>query len=315
MEGLSALSLDALTSVAYGPEAMLIVLAGAGVTALHLILPITIAIVGLLVDVGGLVPPSDRRLPSRRRGVRGFRDNFGPRVSKLAGASLIVDYTLTVAVSIAAGVGQLTSAFPSIRSYTVPMCLGILLVITALNLRGLGDGARAFLLPTLDVHRRVARHHRRRSDPSARPRHPTDRIVAGDDPRGGGGLRASGVEGVLGRVQRAHRRGSHRQRCPAVQGTEGGASQANRASARHHPGGDAAGPGGAHQQVPRTTAYEPDGAEPDHGGRGWAPLGLLHSLAHHHRGPGAGRQHLLRRSADTRQPPLSGTTICRTFSA
>ena len=77
------------------------------------------------------------------------RDNFGPGVSKLAGAALIVDYTLTVAVSIAAGVGQLTSAFPSTTPYTVPICLGILVLITALNLRGLGEGARAFLIPTL----------------------------------------------------------------------------------------------------------------------------------------------------------------------
>ena len=149
VEGLSALSLDALTSVAYGPEAMLIVLAAAGVTALHLILPITIAIVGLLVI---LVVSYRQVIVAYPHGGGAYavsRDNFGPRVSKLAGASLIVDYTLTVAVSIAAGVGQLTSAFPSIRSYTVPMCLGILVVITALNLRGLGDGARAFLLPTL----------------------------------------------------------------------------------------------------------------------------------------------------------------------
>jgi amino acid transporter len=76
------------------------------------------------------------------------RDNFGPAVSKLAGASLIVDYTLTVAVSIAAGVGAFTSAFPSTTPYTVEMCLGILLIITALNLRGLGESARAFLVPT-----------------------------------------------------------------------------------------------------------------------------------------------------------------------
>jgi len=149
VEGLSALSLDALTSVAYGPEAMLIVLAAAGATALHLILPITIAIVGLLVI---LVISYRQVIVAYPHGGGAYavsRDNFGPGVSKLAGASLIVDYTLTVAVSIAAGVGQLTSAFPSTTTYTVPMCLGILLIITALNLRGLGEGARAFLIPTL----------------------------------------------------------------------------------------------------------------------------------------------------------------------
>ena len=64
-------------------------------------------------------------------------------------AALVVDYTLTVAVSIAAGVAALTSAFPGLTSATVPICLAILAVITVLNLRGLGDAARAFLLPTM----------------------------------------------------------------------------------------------------------------------------------------------------------------------
>ncbi len=149
VEGLSALSLDALTSVAYGPEAILLVLAGAGASALHLMLPITIAIIVLLVI---LVTSYRQVIDAYPHGGGAYavtRDNFGPQVSKLAGAALIVDYTLTVAVSIAAGVGQLTSAFPSTSSYTVPICLGMLAIITALNLRGLGEGARAFLLPTM----------------------------------------------------------------------------------------------------------------------------------------------------------------------
>ncbi|HEX3980614.1 MAG TPA: APC family permease, partial [Acidimicrobiales bacterium] len=149
VEGLSALSLDALTSVAYGPEAILIVLAGAGTSSLHLILPITIAIIVLLVV---LVTSYRQVIDAYPHGGGAYavsRDNFGPRVSQLAGAALIVDYTLTVAVSIAAGVGALTSAFPSTVHYTVEMCLGILLLITVLNLRGLGESARAFLLPTI----------------------------------------------------------------------------------------------------------------------------------------------------------------------
>jgi len=149
VEGLSALSLDALTSVAYGPEAILIVLAGAGVTALHFIVPITVAIVVLLAI---LVTSYRQVIDAYPHGGGAYavsRDNFGPQVSKLAGAALIVDYTLTVAVSIAAGVGQITSAFPSTAPYVVPMALGILFLITTLNLRGLGESARAFLVPTL----------------------------------------------------------------------------------------------------------------------------------------------------------------------
>jgi amino acid transporter len=77
------------------------------------------------------------------------RANLGASLSLLAGAALVVDYVLTVAVSIAAGVGSLTSAFSSLVPLTLPLCVAILAVITYLNLRGLAEGARAFLLPTL----------------------------------------------------------------------------------------------------------------------------------------------------------------------
>ncbi len=148
VEGLSALSLDALTSVAYGPEAIIVVLAVAGAGALHLVLPITVAIVALLA----ILVFSYRQVIDAYPGGGGAyavsRANLGAGTSMVAAAALIIDYTLTVAVSIAAGVGALTSAFPSLRSATVPICLGILFVITLLNLRGLGETARAFLLPT-----------------------------------------------------------------------------------------------------------------------------------------------------------------------
>ncbi len=149
MEGLSALSLDALTSVAYGPEAIIVVLALAGAGALHLVLPITVAIVVLLA----ILVFSYRQVIDAYPGGGGAyavsRANLGRSASLVAGAALIVDYTLTVAVSIAAGVGALTSAFQSLTPATVPICLAILAVITLLNLRGLGETARAFLLPTV----------------------------------------------------------------------------------------------------------------------------------------------------------------------
>ncbi len=149
VEGLSALSLDALTSVAYGPEAILVVLALAGAGALHVVLPITVAIVLLLA----ILVFSYRQVIDAYPGGGGAyavaRANLGTRASLVAGAALIVDYTLTVAVSIAAGVGALTSAYPGLASSTVPLCLSILALITLLNLRGLGETARAFLLPTM----------------------------------------------------------------------------------------------------------------------------------------------------------------------
>ncbi len=146
--GLPALSLDALTSVAYGPEAIMVVLATAGLGALHLVLPVTIVIVVLLAIL----------IVSYRQVIDGYPEgggcyavskaNLGTGVSLLAGASLIVDYTLTVAVSVSAGVEALVSAFPALAPLTVVLCIAILLVVTLLNLRGLGDAARAFFLPT-----------------------------------------------------------------------------------------------------------------------------------------------------------------------
>ena len=148
-EGLPALSLDALTSVAYGPEAIILVLAAAGAGALHLVLPITLAIVVLLA----ILVFSYRQVIDAYPGGGGAyavsRENLGRHASLLAGAALIVDYTLTVAVSIAAGVGALTPAYPRLSPDTVPLCLLILAVVTVLNLRGLGEAARAFLLPTV----------------------------------------------------------------------------------------------------------------------------------------------------------------------
>ncbi len=149
VQGLSALSLDALTSVAYGPEAIIVVLAVAGAGALHLILPITLVIIGLLA----ILVFSYRQVIDAYPGGGGAyavsRANLGAQASLVAAAALVVDYTLTVAVSISAGVEALTSAFPSLLGATVPLCLGILGLIAILNLRGVGNAARAFLLPTL----------------------------------------------------------------------------------------------------------------------------------------------------------------------
>ena len=149
VEGLSALSLDALTSVAYGPEAIILVLAVAGAGALHLVLPITIAIVALLAILVFSYRQVIDAYPMGGGAYAVSRANFGAHTSLVAAASLVVDYTLTVAVSIAAGVAGLQSAFPALDGATVPLCLGILVFIMVLNLRGLGETARAFLLPTM----------------------------------------------------------------------------------------------------------------------------------------------------------------------
>ncbi|GAA4514790.1 hypothetical protein GCM10023191_083810 [Actinoallomurus oryzae] len=129
--GLAALSLDAMASVAYGPEAIVIVLAAGGGAALGYTVPVTLAIAALL----GVLTLSYRQVIAafpQGGGAYGVaRTYLGPRASLVAAASLVVDYVLNVAVSIAAGVAALTSAMPGLLPYTVRLCLGALALITA----------------------------------------------------------------------------------------------------------------------------------------------------------------------------------------
>lgn len=147
--GLAALSLDAMASVAYGPEAIVIVLAVAGGTGLGYTLPVTLAIAILL----GVLTVSYRQVIAafpEGGGAYGVAKKYlGRRSSLVAAASLVVDYVLNVAVSVAAGVAALTSAFPELLPYTVWLCLGVLAVVTAINLRGIAHSARAFIGPTV----------------------------------------------------------------------------------------------------------------------------------------------------------------------
>src|SRR5262249_41889360 len=126
IEGLPALSLDAPTSVAYGPEAIIAVLAAAGGVAPRLLPPIP----GAIVVLPAVLVFSYTQVVDAYPGGGGTyavcRANFPPWVSLLGAAALVVDYTLTVAVSIAAGVAALTSAFPGLAPATVPLCLCIL---------------------------------------------------------------------------------------------------------------------------------------------------------------------------------------------
>jgi amino acid transporter len=146
--GIAALSLDAMSSVAYGPEAIVIVLTVAGGAGLGYTVPITLAIAGLL----GVLTLSYRQVIAafpEGGGAYGVAKTYlGRRASLLAAASLVVDYVLNVAVSIAAGVAALTSAFPRLLPYTLWLCLAVLLLVTAINLRGIAHSARLFIVPT-----------------------------------------------------------------------------------------------------------------------------------------------------------------------
>lgn len=145
--GLAALSLDAMSSVAYGPEAIVLVLAAAGTSALHLTLPVALGIAGLLAV---LVLSYCQVIAVSPEGGGAYamgKANLGPTVSLLAAASLVVDYVLTVAVSLAAGAASLASAFPGLTPYLLEICLLGLLLITLVNLWGIAESARALMLP------------------------------------------------------------------------------------------------------------------------------------------------------------------------
>jgi len=145
--GLAALSLDALSSVAYGPESIVLVLFGAGLSALRLTLPITLVIAGLLVV---LVISYCQVIAVHPDGGGAYavgKKDLGATVSLLAAGSLVVDYVLTVAVSLAAGAASLASAFPTLAPHLLLICLIGLVLITAVNLWGIAESARALMLP------------------------------------------------------------------------------------------------------------------------------------------------------------------------
>ncbi|MGW2861058.1 APC family permease [Streptomyces sp. NPDC001205] len=147
-QGLAALSLDAMASVAYGPEAIVLVLASAGAYGLGFTLPVTLAIAGLLAVLVASYRQVITAFPNGGGSYAVARRHLGPRTGLVAAASLILDYVLNVAVSVTAGVAALTSAFPELYGDRLVICLGVLVLVTAVNLRGIVDSAKAFIVPT-----------------------------------------------------------------------------------------------------------------------------------------------------------------------
>jgi amino acid transporter len=148
-EGLAALSLDALSSVAYGPEAIVIVLATVGARGLGFTFPVTVAIVVLLAVLTSSYRQVIAAFPNGGSSYAVSGTYFGRTTSLIAAASLIVDYTLNVAVGISAGIAALTSAVPSLYAERVLLCAVVLVLITAANLYGVAESARLLILPTL----------------------------------------------------------------------------------------------------------------------------------------------------------------------
>lgn len=146
--GVPIFGLDALSSAGYGPEAALTLLIGLGAMGLHYVIPITAAIVVLLTIVYFSYLQTIAAYPGGGGSYTVARENLGISAGQLAAAALMVDYVLTVAVGISAGVGALVSAFPGLLPHTLSLCLGILLLIALINLRGIREAGKVFVVPT-----------------------------------------------------------------------------------------------------------------------------------------------------------------------
>jgi len=146
--GIPVFGLDALSSAAYGPEAALTLLIPLGLAGIAHIVPISLAIIGLLAIVYFSYCQTIDAYPHGGGSYTVASENLGANAGLLAAAALMIDYILNAAVGISAGVGALVSAFPQLQPHTLALCLFILLILTLVNMRGVKDTGSAFLVPT-----------------------------------------------------------------------------------------------------------------------------------------------------------------------
>jgi len=146
---LAVFGTDAVASTAFATQEILVVLVpAAGMAALDDLVPISLVVILLLAIVTASYRQTLFAYPSGGGSYIVSRDNLGTRTSLVAAASLMVDYTLTVSVSIAAGVAAITSAIPALRGRQIELGLGLILIIVLANLRGVRESGRLFAPPT-----------------------------------------------------------------------------------------------------------------------------------------------------------------------
>jgi amino acid transporter len=146
---LGVLAPDCISSSAYGTEEMLTQLVPyVGLAAFTLVVPITLAILGVLFFVTLSYLDVIQLYTKAGGSYVVARDNFGPTVAQVAAVALLIDYTVTVAVQTAAGTAALTSAFPRLLSFTVPITVGVVLLLLFGNLRGIREAGKFFAFPT-----------------------------------------------------------------------------------------------------------------------------------------------------------------------
>jgi amino acid transporter len=146
---LAVLSSDVMSSSAYATEEMLRILVPiSGLAAFRLVTPLTAGILAVLAVVTILYRDVVRSYPKAGGSYVVSRDNFGPNVAQAAGAALLISYTITVAVSVAAGADAIASAIPPLSHYVVPLAVGFVVLIAFGNLRGIREAGRLFAIPT-----------------------------------------------------------------------------------------------------------------------------------------------------------------------
>jgi len=146
--GIPIFGLDALSSAAYGPEAALTLLIPLGLMGVGYIVPVSAAIVVLLVIVFFSYRQTIDAYPQGGGSYTVASQNLGEGAGLLAAAALMIDYVLTAAVGISAGVGALISAAPGLQPYTLELCLAVLCILTIVNMRGVHDTGVVFMIPT-----------------------------------------------------------------------------------------------------------------------------------------------------------------------
>jgi amino acid transporter len=147
-EGIPAMGLDALASIAYGPEAALLVLAPLGVAAPTHARWLMALVLVLLAFLYVTYRQTIGAYPGNGGAYAVARENLGELASLLAAGALMIDYVLNAAVGISAGVGALISVLPALQPYTLPLCLIVLAMLTLINLRGAMFSGRVLALPT-----------------------------------------------------------------------------------------------------------------------------------------------------------------------
>ncbi len=148
LAGIPVFGLDALSSAAYGPEAALTLLIPLGLMGVKYIVPVSAAIVALLIIVYFSYRQTIEAYPKGGGSYTVASQNLGESAGLLAAAALMIDYTLTAAVGISAGVGALISAAPGLQPHTLQLCLLVLLILTIVNMRGVHDTGVVFMIPT-----------------------------------------------------------------------------------------------------------------------------------------------------------------------